>query len=40
MRHVLRLEPLASASHDNVIATIAPNTQRFPNGPTRRAHSV
>ena len=28
-RYVLRLEPLASADHDTVIAAIAPNLQRY-----------
>jgi AcrR family transcriptional regulator len=32
-RYVILLEPLASADHDTVIATIAPNLQRYLTGP-------
>jgi AcrR family transcriptional regulator len=33
MRYVLRLEPLASADHDTVVAAVAPNIQRYLTGP-------
>ena len=33
MRYVLRLEPLASADHDTVVAAVAPNLQRYLTGP-------
>jgi len=32
VRYVLRLEPLASADHDTVVAAIAPNLQRYLTG--------
>jgi AcrR family transcriptional regulator len=32
MRYVIRLEPLASADHDTVVAVIAPNLQRYLTG--------
>ncbi len=32
MRYVIRLEPLASADHDTVVAAIAPNLQRYLTG--------
>jgi AcrR family transcriptional regulator len=32
IRYVIRLEPLASANHDTVIAAIAPNLQRYLTG--------
>lgn len=32
IRYVLRLEPLASADHDTVVAAIAPNLQRYLTG--------
>ncbi|WP_308259311.1 TetR family transcriptional regulator [Pseudonocardia sp. H11422] len=32
IRYVLRLEPLASADHETVVATIAPNLQRYLTG--------
>ncbi len=32
IRYVIRLEPLASADHDTVVATIAPNLQRYLTG--------
>jgi len=32
VRYVIRLEPLASADHDTVIAAIAPNLQRYLTG--------
>jgi AcrR family transcriptional regulator len=31
-RYVLRLEPLASASHDSIVAAIGPNVQRYLTG--------
>ena len=31
-RYVLRLEPLASASHDSIVAAVAPNVQRYLTG--------
>jgi AcrR family transcriptional regulator len=38
-RYVLKLEPLASASHDSIVAAIGPNVQRYLTGgielPTR-----
>lgn len=33
VRYVLRLEPLASADHDTVVAAVAPNLQRYLTGP-------
>ncbi len=33
VRYVVRLEPLASADHDTVVAAIAPNLQRYLTGP-------
>ncbi|HEX4102419.1 MAG TPA: TetR family transcriptional regulator [Pseudonocardiaceae bacterium] len=33
VRYVIRLEPLASADHDTVVAAIAPNLQRYLTGP-------
>ncbi len=33
VRYVLRLEPLASADHDTVVAAIAPTLQRYLTGP-------
>lgn len=33
VRYVLRLEPLASADHDVVVAAVAPNLQRYLTGP-------
>lgn len=33
VRYVLRLEPLASADHQTVVAAIAPNLQRYLTGP-------
>lgn len=35
MRYVLRMEPLASADHETVVATIAPNLQRYLTGSLR-----
>lgn len=35
VRYVLRLEPLASADRDTVVAAIAPNLQRYLTGPLR-----
>jgi hypothetical protein len=32
VRYVIRLEPLASADHDTVVAAIAPNLQRYLTG--------
>lgn len=32
MRYVVRLEPLASADHDTVVAAVAPNLQRYLTG--------
>ncbi len=32
VRYVVRLEPLASADHDTVVAAVAPNLQRFLTG--------
>ena len=32
VRYVIRLEPLASAGHDTVVAAIAPNLQRYLTG--------
>ncbi|MGQ0573920.1 MAG: TetR/AcrR family transcriptional regulator [Pseudonocardia sp.] len=32
VRYVLRLEPLASADHDTVVAAVAPNIQRYLTG--------
>jgi Tetracyclin repressor-like, C-terminal domain len=32
VRYVIRLEPLASADHDTIIAAIAPNLQRYLTG--------
>ncbi|MDQ5855876.1 MAG: TetR/AcrR family transcriptional regulator, partial [Actinomycetota bacterium] len=32
IRYVIRLEPLASAQHDTVVAVIAPNLQRYLTG--------
>jgi hypothetical protein len=32
MRYVVRLEPLASASHDEVVRLVAPNVQRYLTG--------
>ena len=32
IRYVIRLEPLASAEHDAVVAVIAPNLQRYLTG--------
>jgi hypothetical protein len=31
-RYVLRLEPLASASHDSIVAAVGPNVQRYLTG--------
>lgn len=39
VRYVIRLEPLASADHDTVVATIAPNLQRYLTGPLSRSSS-
>jgi AcrR family transcriptional regulator len=36
-RYVVRLEPLASASHAQVVASIAPTVQRYLTGPLTRA---
>ena len=33
VRYVLKVEPLASADHDTVIAAVAPNLQRYLTGP-------
>jgi hypothetical protein len=32
IRYVLKLEPLASADHDTVVAAVAPNLQRYLTG--------
>ncbi|WP_092599962.1 TetR family transcriptional regulator [Actinopolyspora xinjiangensis] len=36
MRYVVRVEPLASAEHELVVASIAPNLQRYLTGPLRQ----
>lgn len=33
VRYVIRLEPLASADHDTVVAAVAPTVQRYLTGP-------
>jgi AcrR family transcriptional regulator len=33
MRYIIRLEPMASASHDMIVASIAPTIQRYLTGP-------
>jgi hypothetical protein len=35
-RYVVRLEPLASAAHADVVASIAPTLQRYLTGPVSR----
>jgi AcrR family transcriptional regulator len=37
VRYVLRLEPLASADHDTVVAAVAPNLQRYLTGDLSRS---
>lgn len=37
VRYVLRLEPLASADHDTVVAAVAPNLQRYLTGDLDRS---
>ena len=36
-RYVVRLEPLASAAHADVVAAVAPTVQRYLTGPLAQA---